>query len=184
MEVDAEAVARKFGVPYPFILCVGSLMPWRNGPRLLAAASRLKFGLLFVGRDIWGTDQTQRIAAERGWAWARFAGYVADADLPELYAAARVFAYPSLYEGFGIPPLEAMACGTPVVGSTAGALPEVLGDAALLVDPTNEDELTQALEAAARDQGELRRRGLQHAARYDWKTAAEQTWQIYREVAA
>ena len=77
----------------------------------------------------------QRLAADNGWDWARFAGYVPDADLPALYAAARVFAYPSLYEGFGIPPLEAMACGTPVVASTAGALPEVLGDAALLVDP-------------------------------------------------
>ena len=91
-------------------------------------------GLLFVGRDIWGTDPTARLAAERGWDWARFTGYVDDDALPALYAAARVFAYPSLYEGFGIPPLEAMACGTPVVASTAGALPEVLGDAALLVE--------------------------------------------------
>src|SRR6185436_17759327 len=99
-EVDAEAIARRFGVPYPFILCVGSLMPWRNAVRLLRAASRLEYGLLFVGRDIWGTDPTARIAAENGWNWARFAGYVGDADLPALYAAARVFAYPSLYEGF------------------------------------------------------------------------------------
>ena len=183
-EVDAEAIARRFGVPYPFILCVGSLMPWRNAPRLLRAASRLRFGLLFVGRDIWGTDPTARIAAEQGWDWARFAGYVPDADLPGLYAAASVFAYPSLYEGFGIPPLEAMACGTPVVASTRGALPEVLGDAALLVDPLDEDALAEALQAAAADTGTLRRRGIERAARFSWQSAAEQTWQVYQDAAA
>jgi glycosyltransferase involved in cell wall biosynthesis len=183
MEVDSEAVARRFGLRQPFILCVGSLMPWRNASRLLRAAARLDYGLLFVGRDIWGTDPTARLAAERGWdQWARFAGYVPDADLPALYAAARVFAYPSLYEGFGIPPVEAMACGTPVVASTAGALPEVLGDAALLVDPYDEDALAEALQAAAEDRGELRRRGLERAARYSWPRAADQTWEVYRAV--
>jgi glycosyltransferase involved in cell wall biosynthesis len=183
-EVDAETVARRFGVRYPFILCVGSLMPWRNAPRLLRAAARLDLGLLFVGRDIWGTDPTRRIAAENGWDWARFAGYVADQDLPDLYAAARVFAYPSLYEGFGIPPVEAMACGTPVVASTAGALPEVLGDAALLVDPLDEDALTDALRAAADDQGTLRRRGLERAAHFTWQRAAAETWRVYETAAA
>ncbi len=183
-DVDAEAVARRFGVRYPFILFVGSLMPWRNAPRLLRAAARLDLGLLFVGRDIWGTDPTQRLAADHGWDWARFAGYVPDADLPELYAAARVFAYPSLYEGFGIPPLEAMACGTPVVASTAGAFPEVLGDAALLVDPLDEAALTDALRAAADDQGTLRRRGLERAARYTWPRAAAETWRVYEAAAA
>jgi glycosyltransferase involved in cell wall biosynthesis len=179
-EVDAEAIARRFGVRHPFILCVGSLMPWRNAPRLLQAAARLDLGLLFVGRDIWGSDPTERLAAKHGWDWARFAGYVDDGALPVLYAAARVFAYPSLYEGFGIPPLEAMASGTPVVASTAGALPEVLGDAALLVDPLDTDALAQALDAAARDQGELRRRGLERAAQFTWSRTAEQTWQVYQ----
>jgi glycosyltransferase involved in cell wall biosynthesis len=181
VKVDAEVVARRFGVQYPFILYVGSLMPWRNAPRLLRAASRLGLGLLFVGRDIWGTDPTQRIATENGWDWARFAGYVPDADLPELYAAARVFAYPSLYEGFGIPPLEAMACGTPVVASNAGALPEVLGKAALLVNPLDEAALAEALRAAADDGGALRQRGLDQAARYSWERAAAETWRVYEE---
>jgi glycosyltransferase involved in cell wall biosynthesis len=182
-DVDGEAIARRFGVPYPFILCVGSLMPWRNAPRLLRAVARLGLGLLFVGRDIWGSDPTARIATEHGWDWARFAGYVLDQDLPSLYAAARVFAYPSLYEGFGIPPLEAMASGTPVVASTAGALPEVLGDAALLVDPYDEAMLAEALRAAVDDDGTLRRRGLQRAARFSWTRAAEQTWRVYERAA-
>jgi len=184
VEVDGEAVARRYGVRHPFILCVGSLMPWRNATRLLRAASRLDYGLLFVGRDVWGTDPTQQLAAQHGWDWARFTGYVDDDDLPTLYAAASVFAYPSLYEGFGIPPLEAMACGTPVVASTAGALPEVLGDAALLVDPYDEDQLAQAIDAAARDSGELRRRGFLRAQRYTWSEAAERTWQVYRNAVA
>jgi glycosyltransferase involved in cell wall biosynthesis len=159
-------------------------MPWRNASRLMAATARLgDMGLLFVGRDIWRTDPTQRLAAQNGWDWVQFAGYVPDADLPELYAAARVFAYPSLYEGFGIPPLEAMACGTPVVGSNRGALPEVLGDAALLVDPYDVEALADALHAARDDQGALRRRGLEHAARYRWDVAAEQTWSVYQSAA-
>jgi glycosyltransferase involved in cell wall biosynthesis len=184
VEVDAESVARRYGVPHPFVLCVGSLMPWRNGPRLLRAVARIGYGMLFVGRDIWGTDPTARLAARHGWQWARFAGYVPDADLPALYAAARVFAYPSLYEGFGIPPLEAMACGTPVVASTAGALPEVLGDAALLVDPYDEEALSTAIRAAAQDDGSLRRRGFERAARFTWQRAAQETWSVYEEAAA
>ena len=183
-EVDAEAVARRYGVRHPFILCVGSLMPWRNGPRLLRAAAHLNYGLLFVGRDIWGTDPTASLAAEHGWDWARFAGYAADSDLPALYAAASAFAYPSLYEGFGIPPIEAMACGTPVVASNAGALPEVLGDAALLVNPYDEAALADALQAAVNDPGTLRRKGLERAARYTWQKTAAETWQVYAEAAS
>ena len=183
-EVDPEAVARRYGVPHPFVLCVGSLMPWRNAPRLLRAVERLGYGLLFVGRDIWGTDPTASLAAQHGWSWARFAGYVPEEDLPTLYAAALVFAYPSLYEGFGIPPLEAMACGTPVVASRAGALPEVLGDAAILVDPYDEESLANAIWSAARDDGSLQRSGLERAARFTWQRAAEDTWRVYEEAAA
>jgi glycosyltransferase involved in cell wall biosynthesis len=194
-EVDAAAVARRYRVPHPFVLFVGSLLPWRNTPRLLRAVARLRQqwpdgssappGLLIVGRDIWGTDPTRRLADEHGWTeWARFAGYVADDELPTLYAAAAVFAYPSLYDGFGIPPLEAMASGTPVVASTAGALPEVLGEAALLVDPTDEDALADALRAAFDHPADLRQRGLAQAGRYSWDRAAEQTWQVYEQVVA
>jgi glycosyltransferase involved in cell wall biosynthesis len=188
--VNAAEVARRYGVPYPFVLFVGSLLPWRNVPRLVAAVARLNArrgsaacGLLIVGRDIWGTDPSASLAAERGWtAWARFSGYVSDDALPELYAAAAVFAYPSLYDGFGIPPLEAMACGTPVVASTGGALPEILGDAALLVDPTDEQALSHALRTALEQPAALRTKGVAQAARYSWDRAAEDTWRVYQHV--
>ena len=192
-EVDAAAVASRYGVPHPFVLFVGSLLPWRNTSRLLRAVARLRQrrpesgppGLLIAGRDVWGTDPTRELAEQHGWTdWARFAGYLADDELPTLYAAAAVFAYPSLYDGFGIPPLEAMAAGTPVVASTAGALPEVLGDAALLVDPTDEEALAEALQAAFDRPTELRQRGLARAARYSWERAAEQTWRVYEQVAS
>ena len=112
------------------------------------------------------------------------AGYVGDDDLAALYEGALCLAFPSKTEGFGIPPLEAMACGTPVVASTAGALPEVLGDAALLVDPYDEASLAAAIRSAAQDDGSLRRRGLERAARFTWQRAAEETWRVYEEAAA
>jgi glycosyltransferase involved in cell wall biosynthesis len=114
-----------------------------------------------------------------------FPGYVDDADLPALYSAATVFVYPSLYEGFGLPPLEAMACGTPVISSDAASLPEVVGDAALLVDPTDSTALAQALRAVLTQpslQADLRGRGLDQAALFSWERCAAQTLAVYRQV--
>lgn len=186
---DPDAVAGRYGARRPFVLCVGSLLPWRNAPRLLRAVAaaraqhRLEVDLLFVGRNVWGTDPTATIARETGWdAWAHVAGYVSDEDLPALYRAAALFAAPSLYEGFGIPPLEAMASGVPVVASTAGAMPEVLGHAALLADPLDEAGLAEALYAALADgplRGRLRERGLARARHYSWARAVDETWQVY-----
>ncbi len=193
-EPELDRVARRYGVSRPFVLCVGSLMPWRNAPRLLRAVAHLRereglpHQLLFVGRDIWGTDPTRRMADERGWgAWARLAGYAPDDDLPILYAAADVFAYPSLYEGFGIPPLEAMASGTPVVAGDDGAIPEVLGDAAVLVDPWDEEALAAGLLRAIRDvdlRAELRGRGRARAGAFTWERAAAETLSVYRDAIA
>ncbi len=191
---EVERVRARFGLCGPFILCVGSLMPWRNAPALLEAVAllrerkRLDHELLFVGRDIWGSDPTRSIVEERGWkAWAHVAGYADDTDLPALYRSASLFASPSLYEGFGIPPLEAMACGTPVVASNRGAVPEVLGEAAVLVDPTDVEALATAIERAIADvdlRRDLREQGLARAARYRWDRAAEATLRVYEEAAA
>ena len=111
-------------------------------------------------------------------------GYVDDADLPVLYSAATVFVYPSLYEGFGLPPLEAMACGTPVISSNAASLPEVVSDAALTIDPTDIDALAQALVevlSSPERQEDLRQRGLRRVAQFSWDRCATETLSVYRE---
>ena len=115
-----------------------------------------------------------------------FTGYVDDGDLPALYTLADVFAYPSLYEGFGLPPVEAMACGTPVLTSTAASLPEVTRNAALLVDPTDEAALAAGLERLLTDEGlreQLLERGFARAAELTWEQAARRLVEVCREVA-
>ena len=111
-------------------------------------------------------------------------GYVADEDLPALYRAARAFVYPSLFEGFGLPPLEAMASGTPVVTSDVSSLPEITGDAALLIDPNDERALANALiEIMNNDRlrAELREKGIAQAKKFTWREAAEITLRLYKE---
>jgi glycosyltransferase involved in cell wall biosynthesis len=116
-----------------------------------------------------------------------FAGFVSDDGLPALYSLAEVFAYPSLYEGFGLPALEAMACGTPVVSSNSSSLPEVVGDAAILVAPRDVGGWKEALErllTSAELKASLRESGLRRASRFTWETAALKTREVYREVYA
>ena len=116
-----------------------------------------------------------------------FPGYVARDELPYWYSAADAFVYPSRYEGFGIPPLEAMACGTPVVASNASSLPEVIGDAGVLVDPGDEEALAAAISTVLTDRGEaqrLKQLGLARARRFSWFEAARRTADIYGEVLA
>jgi glycosyltransferase involved in cell wall biosynthesis len=115
----------------------------------------------------------------------RFTGYVADEDLPALYSAAEVFVYPSLYEGFGLPPLEAMACGTPTVTSNVSSLPEVVGNAGLMHAPEDWQGLTRQIitmlsDASAREH--FRQAGLEQAARFSWDRAARETQSVYDEV--
>lgn len=113
-------------------------------------------------------------------------GYVDDADLPALYNAATAFVYPSFYEGFGLPILEAMACGTPVITSSISSLPEVAGDAALLVDPTDTKALAFALQRLVKDSSlreDLSRRGLQRSGLFTWRQSAEKTLTVYGRVA-
>jgi len=118
--------------------------------------------------------------------WAPF-GYVSDEDLPALYSGAALFALPSLYEGFGLTVLEAMACGTPVVCSRTSSLPEIAGDAAVYFDPTDVQEMAEVMHQVLNDEErreEMRARGLAQAAQFSWSRAAEETMAVYQQLIA
>jgi glycosyltransferase involved in cell wall biosynthesis len=189
---EAEEIRRRFGVSRDFLLAVGSLQPRKNLVRLIRAYARLRgeredFSpqLVIVGRKLWLASEIFDEVKRQRWADdVILTGYVTDADLPALYRAARAFVYPSLFEGFGLPPLEAMACGTPVVTSDVSSLPEVAGDAALLIDPNDERALADALIEIVNNEGlraELREKGIAQAKKFTWREAAEKTLSLYRE---
>jgi glycosyltransferase involved in cell wall biosynthesis len=160
-----------------YILTVGTLEPRKNLGRLVAAASRLGVELRVVGARGWGD-------VSLGGGGVRWLGRVDDAELAKLYRGAQVVAYPSLYEGFGIPVLEAMASGAPVVTSRDTATAEVAGDAAVLVDPRDVTSIGAGLERAAADRVELRARGIARASEFSWRATANATVGVYREAAA
>ena len=190
---SVKAVKRKYHLPDRFILYVGTLEPRKNLPRLIKSyrllrQKGLRHGLVVAGGRGWLYDDVFEAAGRDGLGeHIVFAGHVNEEDLLALYQSADVFAYPSLYEGFGFPVLEAMACGIPVVCSDRGSLPEVAGDAALLVDPTDEPAMAAALDRALHD-GDLRRhmvaRGLERARQFTWARVARNLLSVYREVAA
>lgn len=185
-----RAVRQKYGLAEDFILYLGGLDWRKNVPTLIRAFSRLKPGhqLGIVGeapsrnRILFPDLKAEAIdAGVQG--RIRFTGLVEEDDKPSLYSAARVFVYPSRYEGFGLPPLEAMACGTPVVCSNASSLPEVVGDAAILVPPEDEAGLARAIAAAMEDSDQrdgLRRQGLERAALFSWRRTAQETLNAYQ----
>ena len=172
---------------------MGTIEPRKNLTRLLHAWEPLyRAGeappLVIVGKRGWLVEDfyaaLEASPARKG---VCFTGYVADEDLPALYAGARLFTFLSLYEGFGLPPLEAMACGTPVLCSDTSALPEVVGDAALTVSPTSVDAIREGLRhllTAADLRADLRERGLHRAAAFSWERAAAETYRLYRRLLA
>jgi glycosyltransferase involved in cell wall biosynthesis len=174
----------------PFVLGVGTLQPRKNYARLIQALARQpdpELRLVIAGGKGWLYDSIFA-EVERCGLQGRvvFPGFVADEDLPALYSAARVYAYPSTYEGFGLPLLEAYACGTPVVTSTASCLPEVAGDAALLVAPTDVDALAAALHQAASDEvlrARMIARGFERVKAFTWERSARQLLEIYQFLA-
>jgi glycosyltransferase involved in cell wall biosynthesis len=189
-DAAAAAVRERFGVRSPYVLAVGVLQPRKNLPRLVRAFARVAgqtpHSLLLVGKEGWAADELRAaLANPRLTGRVQFTGYVPDADLPALYAAADLFVYPSLYEGFGLPTLEAMACGTPVLTSTASSLPEVVGDAAEMVEPEDEAGIADAivaLLASPERRRVLRERGFARAALFSWEETARQTIAVYRAV--
>jgi glycosyltransferase involved in cell wall biosynthesis/SAM-dependent methyltransferase len=194
-ERNVEAIRgalERLGVLHSFILFVGSLEPRKNLKTLLQAYATYVTRhdgaewLVVAGGKGWLSGDFSQIAAELGIAErVKFLGYVQEADLRVLYSAAKLFVYPSIYEGFGLPPLEAMACGAPVITSNTSALPEVVGDAALLIDPHNSEELCQAMQRVLCDDDlrmRMRRRSLARAKLFSWEQTAEQTLAVYEEV--
>ena len=182
-----------FQVPDKFILHVGTLEPRKNIVRLVHAFERLKqtklpHKLVLAGGKGWYADEImQAIQASAVREEIILLGYVASEYLPALYRAADVFVFPSLYEGFGLPPLEAMASRTPVIVSEASSLPEVVGDAGILIDPYDENALTEAIASVLTNSArreDLSQRGYERAKAFSWSATAESVAQVYREVLA
>lgn len=178
---ERERLQAQYGVgARPYILAVGTVQPRKNYVRLMEAcdplAAQRDLGLVIVGRPAWLSEPILAAAEQRP--YVHLMGFFDDADLPALYRQAEALAFPSVYEGFGFPPLEAMACGTPVAASTASSVPEVVGDAGLLVDPLDVPAWTAALTRAIDDKtlcATLRQAGLARAATFTWVRTA-QAW--------
>ncbi len=185
---EVEALRRRYGLPGSFVLYVGSNKPHKNLTRLVEAWARItEYGIrnTLVLAGPWDPRYPEpRLRAEQlGVENIRWLGPVPEADLPALYSAATLFVFPSLYEGFGLPVLEAMACGTPVACSSTSSLPEVVGDAALTFDPTDVAAIADALSCLLADSDlrtHLREPGLRRAARFSWKRTAARILALYR----
>ncbi len=190
---DAESaeVARRFGLDRPFILSVGAKEARKNLPRLILAFEDLhrdlpEYQLALVGPTLWRHPISIDAIKARGVRdRVRLIEYVSDEELRALYSRASLFVHPSLYEGFGLPVLEAMACGTPVVASNSTSIPEVAGDAAVFFDPTDVHALAEAMRHVLMDtdlQASLRAKGFERVSRFTWERAAETTAAVYRAV--
>jgi glycosyltransferase involved in cell wall biosynthesis len=188
------ATRRKYGLPERYLLYLGGFDQRKNVPALLKAFAQLakdsRAFLVVAGRlPERGSDffpDPRPIVQELGIRErVVFTGWVPEEDKPALYSEARALVFPSLYEGFGLPPLEALACGTPVIASNQGSLPEIVGDGGLLLEQDDVEGLAGAMEKLVNDDtlwGDLREKGLAHAARFSWEKAARETLAVYREV--
>lgn len=192
---ELELVLEQYGLrDAAYLLFVGTLEPRKNLLRLVEAYSRLplslrdRFPLVLVGMRDWLAESLDKIVTpleKRG--QVRRLGYVPDEDLPLIYAGAYAFAFPSLYEGFGLPPLEAMASGVPVLSANRSSLPEVVADVALLVDPEDVEAITAGLERLLLDEdfrSAARQEGLVRASQFTWSVCVDQTVAVYRQVLA
>ncbi|OGV46705.1 MAG: hypothetical protein A2X46_12115 [Lentisphaerae bacterium GWF2_57_35] len=184
-----EETRRRLSLDRPYLLTVGTVEPRKNIPFLIDVFDRLdEFDgdLVVAGMKGWKFEPVfERIRQSPKAARIRHLDFVTENDLPALYAGAELFVFPSRYEGFGFTPLEAMACGTPVMASAEGSLPEVLGEAALIVPDLDVELWVVSLNGLLRDNAHrdtLRQKGLQQIRRYSWSETARQTWEIYRRL--
>ncbi len=189
---DYDNVLDRLGIRRPYVLHVGNIASRKNLARLVdafgqLAASRPQLGLVLAGRLSYGHEEVLEKIASCGFGErVILPGYVARDDLPCLYSAAEVFVFPSLYEGFGLPALEAMACGAPVVASDRSSLPEVVGDAGLPVNPEKEVEIAGAIDKLLSDadlRSTLTEAGKKRAGEFTWERTARETLAVYREAA-
>jgi len=187
------ATANKFGLKHPLVLGVGTLQPRKNHMGLIKAFHQAQSDkkhrpamLALAGGHGWLYEETRQLVADlKLEKKVRFLGPVSDLELIVLYSLADVFAFPSFYEGFGVPPIEAMACGAPVVTSKTSSLPEVVGDAALTIDPHNIDELAAAILRLLKDEPlreELRQKGYERAQLYTWPKSAQKMLDVYQRL--
>lgn len=167
---EIDRVKKKYRLPKQYIFSLGTQEPRKNLARLIEAVKELNIPLVIAGKHGWG-DKTQTL------------GFVPESDLPGLYSGATVFVYPSLYEGFGFPVLEAMACGTPVVTSSVSSLPEVAGSAAILVDPLDVESIRAGLKQALASRDQLIPPGLKQAKKFTWDNTAKQVLEVYEKIA-
>lgn len=193
-QVASAAVERKFHIRAPFVLMVGDLQPRKNHAGLLRAFEALlethpqiRHQLVFVGKETWYSKDVHRAVSRSKIAGrVHFTGFVEDEDLLQLYGACDLFVFPSFYEGFGIPILEAMACGRAVCCSNTSAMPEVADGAGILFDPASTAEMTRAMSDVLLNpelRARMERLGTQRASLFSWEQAARQTLQVYYEVA-
>jgi glycosyltransferase involved in cell wall biosynthesis len=193
-----KRLLERFQIHYPYILYAGRIRPHKNIPRLIEAFAVVRgeleqhpryheIRLLIIGDEISKNPEVRRAVAQtRTEQVVRFLGFVPFETLREFYANASLFAFPSLYEGFGLPPLEAMATGIPVVTSSVSSLPEVVGDAAMIVNPENVFDIARGIREVL-VQEPLRRKliasGYDQVRQFSWRRTAQQTLDVYREVA-
>jgi glycosyltransferase involved in cell wall biosynthesis len=195
---DRDLIARRYQVTYPFLLYAGRISAHKNVVRMIEAFSALKtelerdqaypdLKLIIIGDDLSGNPDLRRTVVRSGVQHdVRFLGFVPIEVLRIFYDEAKIFVFPSLYEGFGLPPLEAMAHGTPVVTSNVSSLPEVVGNAAVLVNPENIFEIMRALRRVLMDQplrDRMKERGYQQTARFSWETSVRRILEVYGEIA-
>ena len=188
---NARNIREKYNIGDYFILYVGTLEPRKNIPTLIRAfyiaqKKGVNCKLIIAGGEGWKYQGIYKAVEDLKLSNSIiFLGYVPDDDLPQLYSAADLFIYPSLYEGFGLPPLEAMACGCPVISSNTSSLPEVVGEAGLMVNPYDADEIANAIYKGLNDEKlreKMIEKGLERAKTFSWKKCAEKTLEVYESV--
>jgi glycosyltransferase involved in cell wall biosynthesis len=194
---DRELIVQRYQVNYPFLLYAGRISPHKNVVRMIEAFSALKtelerdqaypdLKLIIIGDDLSGNPDLRRTVVRSGVQNdVRFLGFIPIEVLRIFYDSAKIFVFPSLYEGFGLPPLEAMAHGTPVVTSNATSLPEVVGNAAVLVNPENVFEIMRALHRVLMDQAlraRMKERGYKQVTRFSWESSVRRVLDAYRQV--